>query len=506
MLARGKSAILLCGRIHNIVKHITDNIAFNTLVSYAGRVISSIFALVTVGLMTRALGQERFGEYTTITAYLSMFVILADLGLQVLMTREISRGKNDSSREVSGFFTLRLISSLAFLLIGLAALALFPYSSAIKIGMAIGASGFFFLSVNQLLLGVFQKHLAMHLTALAEVLGRGVQLLLVYLIYTLYIGQRTSYIQLFLFLGAMSAASLVIFVLQYYFTRKFIKIGWKVDIAHCKEILKTTWPIALSIVLTLIYFKIDTIFLSLMKPQADVGIYGVAYRVLESLIFFPAVFAGIMLPILSREAVSNLAQFRVVFNRAFRIITIFAVPMMVGGIVLAYSIANLIGGREFLAAGAPLQALFIATGLIFFGNLLGRAVIALDLQKKAALVYLFGVILNVALNFIFIPKYTYMGAAWTTVVTELMITVFLFWFVWKKARISLEISTIIKAVFAAAFMGLALLVFVPPITTPLSLLRLAVAMVLGGIVYFSTLYLFKGITKQEILAFFDKGK
>ena len=230
-----------------------------------------------------------------------------------------------------------------------------------------------------------------------------------------------------------------------------------------------------------------------MKPQADVGVYGVAYRVLESLLFFPAIFAGIMMPILSQDAVSNMAHFREVFKKSFRVIAMFAFPVVGGGVVLSYSIANIIAGVEFQVAGAPMQALFFAVGIIFFGNLLGRAIIALDLQKKAVFVYLFGVILNVVLNLIFIPKYTYMGAAWTTVATEFLIVVFLFWLIHKKARVSFDIKNTIKAAFAAAFMTIVLFFLVLPITSSLSFLKLIVATLGGGIIYFGALYLLGGV-------------
>ena len=445
------------------------------------------------------LGTERFGEYTTITAYLSMFVILADLGLQALMTREISRLRDGITEIASTFFTLRLLSSAVFLLFGVAASLLFPYSGAVKFGMVIAVSGMFFLSVSQLLLGIFQKHLAMHITAIAEIAGRGLQLLLVYIIFRGNV--QYPILTLYLFLGAMSVASLFIFVLQYFFARKYIKIGWRADFAQWKAILKVSWPIALSIVFTLIYFKIDTIFLSLMKPPGDVGIYGVAYRVLESLIFFPAMFAGIMLPILSKDAAeADLSNFRETFAKALRVITIFAIPVTVGGVILSYSIANLIGGKEFVAAGAPLQALFVATGIIFFGNLFGRVIIALDLAKRAILAYLFGVILNVVLNLMFIPKYTYMGAAWTTVATELLITAFLFYLIWKKAFVgdlgglaaALSPRVAIKSAVAAAVMAGVLLYLVSSISEPLSFTQLGLLTVLGGGIYFGALYVFSG--------------
>jgi O-antigen/teichoic acid export membrane protein len=479
---------------------LSSKIVSNTLISYAGRAVSIAFALIIVGLITRSLGQEGFGEYVTVLAFLSLFVILADLGLHSLMTREISR-EEDSGPVASNFFTLRLIASLFFLLFGFGAAFLFPYTIEVKLGIGIGALGFFFLSVHQLLLGVFQKHLAMHLAALAEIAGRGAQLLFVFLIY-LYVRGETPHIVLFMYLVAMSASSFVIFFLTFLFAQRYTRIGLRFDIPYWLKIIKTTWPIALSIVLTLIYFKIDMIFLSLMKPAADVGIYGAAYRVLEGLIFFPAMFAGILMPILSRDAVNNHAHFKEVFRKSMRVIAIFALPLVGGGVVLSYSITNLIGGKDFIIAGAPMQALFMATGIIFFGNILGRAIIALDLQKKAMFAYLLGVVLNVVLNLIFIPKYTYMGAAWSTVITELLVVAFLFWLVWRKTGAFLDISGVIKAAFAAAVMVGVLLFFASPISAPLSFSGLGLAMLAGAGIYFGVLYVVGGIKRQEVRSLF----
>jgi len=480
---------------------LSSKIASNTLVSYAGRVISIAFALVAIGLITRSLGQEGFGEYTTVLAFLSLFVILADLGLHSLMTREISVETEGLSKIASNFFTLRVITSAFFLLFGFGVAFLFPYTVEVKFGIGIGALGFFFLSMHQLLLGVFQRHLAMHLAALAEIAGRGAQLLFVFLIY-LYMRGETPHILLFSYLVVMSISSFIIFSLTFLFAQRYTKIGLRLDIPYWLKIVKTSWPIALSIVLTLIYFKIDTIFLSLMKPAADVGIYGAAYRVLEGLIFFPAMFAGILMPILSRDAVSNHAHFKEVFRKSMRVIAIFALPLVGGGVVLSYSITNLIGGEDFIIAGAPMQALFIATGIIFFGNILGRAIIALNLQKKAMFAYLLGVVLNVILNLIFIPKYTYMGAAWSTVITEILVVAFLFWLVWRKTGAFLDISGVIKAAFAAAVMTGALLFFTSPITSPLSFLALGAATLAGAGIYFGVLYVVGGMKRHEVRSLF----
>jgi O-antigen/teichoic acid export membrane protein len=478
---------------------LSRSIASNTFISAIARIISIIFSLSVVGIVTRSLGQEGFGEYSTILAYLALFVIAADLGLQSLMTRELSQTNEGFSRIASNYFTLRCTASLIILGVGFVISFAFPYPTHVQIGIGIGAFGFLFLSFTQVLQGIFQKHLAMHLSAIGEVVGRAVQLAMVYVIFQ-------NQVSLWMLLGIMSFASFLIFVLHYYFAQKYIKIRLRFEFRYWLEILKITWPIALSIVLTLVYFKIDTIFLSLMKDQRDVGIYNVAYRALESLLFFPAMFSGIMMPILSREAIMDKEQFRQTLNKSLRVISIFTFPIVCGGIILSYSITTLIGGADFWVSGKPMQILFIACGIIFYGNLLGRAIIALDLQKKAVLVYLIGMLLNVVLNLIYIPQYSYIGAAWTTVGTEALIGIFLFWILWKKTRVEIDFYNLSKIILATGIMGLFLFVLSSPLTQPLSLIKLGIYTLFGAITYFISLYIIKGISSQEMLSFLPRRK
>ncbi|OGZ58094.1 MAG: hypothetical protein A3B96_02460 [Candidatus Spechtbacteria bacterium RIFCSPHIGHO2_02_FULL_43_15b] len=508
--------MLLYGHIHNFnayqnandnkfVTSISNKIALNAAISAGSRLVSMAFGLVSVSLVIRTLGQEGFGQYSTVLAYLALFVIAADLGLHSLMAREISRSERDLSAVSSNFFSLRFAGTVIFLALGFLLCFLFPYPIEVKMAIGLGSFGFLFLSMSQILLVVFQKYLTLHKAAIAEVLGRTVQVLFVYLIYIrfgdLNITTSENMSQgkvLYLFILVMSLASLTIFFFEFVFVRKTVKISLNFKFKEWYQILKVAWPIALSIALTLIYFKIDTIFLSVMKPPEHVGIYGAAYRVLESLIFFPAMFAGIMMPILSKEVTKSLKDFNNVLAKSLKAVSVFAFPTAVGGILLSYSIVSLIGGKEFLAAGLTMQILFIAIGLIFFGNILGRAVIALDLQKKATAAYLFGVVLNVALNIIFIPKYSYLGAAWTTVVTELMIVAFLFLLVKLKTDLKVKWGDLWKILGSCVVMGVFLYAFANPITEPLPLWKLGIAIVIGAVSYFGALYIIKGVDIKEI--------
>lgn len=465
-------------------------IAYNTFISAGARIIGVALSLVNIGLIARYLGQEGFGEYSLILAFLSIFNILADLGLYSLMTREISRPGADEKKIASNIFTLRVAILLFFLILAVISIWLFPYSYRVKVGVAIVTISILFLSASQVLMGIFQKYLKTDKAALSEVIGRAVQLGLVILFIYLDSG-------FFALLVALTVGALVIFILNFLFARKYVALTLAFDFSYWKEVIKVALPIALSIVLTLIYFKIDSIFLSLKfinrssaNPISDVGIYNIPYKVLEGLIFFPSMFVGLIFPLLSKFALSGMEQFKKIFQKTLDILIIIIVPLVIGLFMLSLPIVILIGGKEFAVSSPVLKILSFAIGLIFLGNLFGNAIIALNKQKVGAWIYFIGMAFNIITNLIFIPKYSYIGAASTTLATEFLVTILMFCLISKTIRYLPSFKIILKAIFAGLFMGFFLYYFQAH--------NLFLVVGLGAAIYFGILYLIKGIKKEEV--------
>ncbi len=469
---------------------LTGKIAYNTVISIMGRVLGVALSLISIGFIARYLGQEGFGYYSLILAFLSTFSILADFGLYSLMIREISRPNADEKKIASNIFTLRIVVLIICLSLAFIVAWFLPYSYIVKIGIAVGAIAFFFLSGSQVLMGVFQKYLHTDRAALSEIISRSVQLGLVILFLELNLG-------LLAVLVALIAGSVVGFFLNLYFARKYIPISLSFDFSYWKKLIKIAFPVAVSIVLTLIYFKIDSIFLSLKfinsssaNPIADVGIYNIAYRVLEGLIFFPAMLVGLIMPLLSNFAFNNQKKFKQIFQKTFNILIIFIVPIVIGLILLASPIVVLVGGKSFGVSAPVLKILSFAIGIIFLGNLFGQSIVALDKQKTAAWIYFGGMIFNVVANLIFIPKYSYLGAAMTTVFTELLVTILMLVLIYKTLHYFPSFKIILKTFLAGAIMGGFIYYFIN--------WNLFILVIIGAIIYFGILYLIKGVTKEEL--------
>ena len=118
------------------------------------------------------------------------------------------------------------------------------------------------------------------------------------------------------------------YLFSFFLSRKFLVFSLKFDYDYWKYILREAIPLGVIIVLGLIYFKIDTIMLSVMKDSHAVGIYSATYKVLEILYTIPAMFMGSVFPIISRYIKDGDKRASFGFKRSFDFISILAFPCL----------------------------------------------------------------------------------------------------------------------------------------------------------------------------------
>ncbi len=459
-------------------------IALNTIISAAARVVGTALALVTIGLITRYLTKTEWGEYSIMLTFGGIFAVLAEGGLYQLMVREISKDGVNEEEVASNIFTIRLLFGLFIFALAPLISLLFPYSAQARWGIVVGMVGFWFLSGSQVTMGIFQKYLRMEKVALAELAGRVAQLILIFL----FIRWRLDF---FWIVATLALGGLVNFLIIYWLAQGHIvmQLRWVWD--FWKKIIRQSYPLALAGILTMIYFSSDSLIISIFKPAADVGIYRLSYKILESLIFFPAMFVGLVMPILARTAFSDWPQFKKVLQRGQEVLLIFALPLVLGTLVLSPQIIGLLGGQNYPESIGVLNILIVAVGIIFFGTLFSYVLIALGKQKALLWISAVGAVFNVGANLIFIPRYSYWAAAFTTVLTELLVTVLMMAVIARTAPLPLAAKTAFKSLAAALIMAAVLWQWRD--------LNLLVLLVLAGAVYFGFLYLLRGFSIRELL-------
>ncbi|MCK4745333.1 flippase [Candidatus Parcubacteria bacterium] len=466
------------------VKSLRQQIAHNSIIQTVGKFVSVFLGVIALGIMTRYLGPEKFGQYTIVVAFLQFFAILADMGLMLVTTQMISRPNADVQKTLSNLFTFRFFASLIFFSIAPIAVLFFPYPPIVKTAIFIFTLSFFLLSLIQVLTGLFQKELKMAKVAAADIIGKGTMTALVAL--AAYLDLGLIWILIAAIIGNIFNFSYLLFS-----TIRIIKIRFAFDFDIWKKILKRSWPIAISIAFNLVYLKADTIILSLTHSSADVGIYGISFRFLEILIMLPTMFMGLILPLLSNYwAAKNFDKFKKILQMAFNAIIIMAVPMVVGAFFLADKLIIAIAGKDFISAAPVLKIIVLASAMVFIGTLYGHTIVALEKQRKMIWAYAATAALSMAAYLIFIPRYSYFGAAWATVFAETLIAAICFWMVAKTTKMLPDISILFKTLLASGIMAAALYYFQSQ--------HLFLLLPMSIVVYFVSLYLLKGFSKELV--------
>lgn len=461
-------------------------VARNFSIQLIGKLLAILVGLFSVGILTRSLGTTGFGEYTTAITYLQLFGVIVDFGLTLTLVVMISEEGAHAEKLIGNIFGLRIITgAILFSIAPVVALAL-PWSSEIKQAILVGSFAYVLMGGATLLVGVFQRYQAMWRAGLAEILNRIALLIFIALF---------AYLKLDVvwMIGASVIANAIWLYAMLRLARPFVHIQFLTQQKIWKEVWTRSWPIAVSIFFNLLYLKGDIIFLSFYRDQTEVGIYGVTYRVLDMLTALPVMFMGILLPlVVNTWSAGNKKEFRAHVRRTFDVFMIAAVPIMVGTQVVADRLMLLIAGPGYEASGDVLRLLIFAVLGVFLGALFGHLVVALNKQKPMTWGYVAVAVVTIIGYFLFIPPYGMWGAAWMTLMSEVLIALITFLVVCNVAKITPNLVVTGKALVASGVMYIVLKF----ITLPSVLLDL----VLATIVYVLVMLLIKGIRIEDIKA------
>jgi len=475
----------------------TKLVATSTAVQFVGKLVVMLLGLGTIALITRYLGVAGFGQFTTIFAYVSFLSVFADFGFFAVLVTQLAQGRGEPKKIVSNIMTLRALLGIAIYLVGFAVGLLLPYQDAVKLGIGIIAGAWFGQSVNQTLIGIFQVNQAMVKPVLADILGKLAVLGLVW--FSIFLGLPFHMVLVSYFIGAF-----ITLLINLYLVRAYVEVALAFDFSYWLKVIKLAAPMAAVLVFGFIYFKADTVILSLIKGPVDVGIYGVPYKLIEVLLVFPSIFMGTVLPFITRYLANHDARMAGAFAKASHFLILIGLPVLLIGILLAKQLVTLLGGAEFTTAatvmlgstavGAPmiLQILLVAVFLSYLSHLTTYVVVAAGRQGSLVIPNILFAIANIGLNILAIPYYSYFAAATITVLTELAVLAVSFGIIWVKiGRFLPDFRYVARALTANAIL-VGLIYPLREVSLPVVLL---IAVALYGLLGLG----FKLITREELL-------
>jgi len=390
------------------------SLAKNTLWQTLGRIVMLVCSLVTAHFLTRFLGLEVWGNYIFITTVVLMVFNLADFGTGTITVKKLAKDKIDPKERkiiLGQALSLKIIFCLAALLLLIGPVLTLNQFEGIRTLTLLSSLVIIFLSLRTLAEAFFMANLDFVAKTIFEVSASLISVLGIAV--TILISQQVTLAQaLFIWLlSAMTSATMAIILLQKKTAFSFLptKIG-------LKNFLKQSAPVGTrQLVFALYDAGIDSFFLKTLIGSGAVGLYGLSYKIYTNLILGAAFFMNSLFPIIikkpSRHLPKTLKQGGLLLLTAG---TIIGLAMVLGGAV----IVNLIGGEDFTPAVGVLQILSLALVFGYLNHLTGYTMIALGAQRQLLYLSLLALLINLAGNWLFIPKLGIIGAAWVTVATE----------------------------------------------------------------------------------------
>lgn len=397
---------------------------------------------MTIPYVSRILGVENIGRVNFSISYANSFLIFACLGIPVYGLTAIAKVKDDFDKRSKIFSEIFLLNVICSLIVSIIYAASLCYVDSLRQEITLllisGLSIFFsFFSVDWYYSGI-QKFKAITARSIAT--------------------KIVSFCGIFMFVRDRSSlvAYLILFI-----SSTFIGNSWNLYQIMSKEVkFRITFdfkhhlkPIFLLFCATLaatIYTMIDSILLGFLSTFSEVGYYTSCLKIVRIFMQVTISAGVVILPAISSAVgEADFAKVNYLLEKGFAFASFFVVPITLGLALIADPFVPLFFGQEFRAAVPTMRLLSFVVLFVGIGHTFGSQIL-IGFSKNTQLLTatIFGLIINLGLNWVLIPHLGAVGAAVTNIMTELVVLFITIYYSYKIKTISIQWGLLLKAIIS----------------------------------------------------------
>lgn len=461
----------------------------NTLISLIGQAVTWTSTFVLTIAYGRFLGDIKFGELYFAITFVMLIGFPLEFGFNQQLTRDVAQVPEKAMRYLST--TLLLKFMLWPVLYGIILLICFVLNYAPETRMLVAICGITLLcgSIANTFGALHNSFERVIYPVIGTILEKGISALIGYLL--LKTGASVVAMAYVLLVG--SAANALWQAINGF---RLQGLHLTFDKQLLGKLIQSSIPFLAYGVLGVIYYRLDTVLLSLETSDAVVGWYGAGYRLFDTLIFLPnIVILAIMYPLLSKFSVTSEATLKMAIEKSLNFLLFCGIPIATAMIVAAPHIIGFMYHREEFVHSIPvLQAL--APGLIFLyiNTVLSTTLMSIKQEKKVTIMAAIALVFNLGLNLWLIPLWQHVGAAFVTSLTELLLlclaTCFIPRHLWPWRSILVGVKVTVASLAMAGAMWL------------LYSFSLFVLLPVGALVYLIMVVLLRTIPRSDMQALY----
>lgn len=461
-----------------------QTIAKNTFWLVFGTLLSRIIRLAIVVYAARVLGTSEYGTFSYALSIAALLTVFLDFGVNAIITRESARDLSVQKTYFSTALIIKLVMfAVVFALILVAAPAIIrQHEVVVLFPLVVLMMGFDSLRDFGMSLARAQER--MELESTVQIITN------VMIVVAGFIALWISRSAQSLVWGYVMGTGLGMIIAFYPFWEYIKKPFAAFDKTLVKKILIASWPFGMLGIMSGVMLNTDTIMLGWFRDLSDVGVYGAVQRVVQVIYFLPGFLAIASFPLMAR-LITNVEKMKRVLERGLSLLSMVAVPITVGGALVAYEILFVLYGTQYMAGVMAFRLMCLTILPAFLSSMFGNALFALNKERKLIWYVLLGIFGNFFFNLLLIPVWGIEGAALSTVLNQSIITMYLVWLLRKEFhfRVFHQIGKIVvaTAVMAVGIVGLKAADF-----------PVYVLIIVGVILYFGVLFALKEESLNEV--------
>lgn len=448
-------------------------------------IVTSLLAFVWTIFTARYLGVSDYGLFGFAVSTTALFNVINDLGMGTQIVRAIATDNSVAEKYLGNAFPLKLMLAIVYFIVIFLILIVLKSSYLTMIVTLLMAFEVVIQNLTGLLNSTFQAFERLKYNAFSSMIVNGLNFILI-------LGAIFFDLGLFGIVFAYITANCCALIYNIFILRgKFVIPKLEVDPAFCKKLLIVGIPFAITGVCYTIYYQIDIIMLTTMVGDYATGMYNATYKLINVLSLFYAIYSAVVFPVMSKLYKSKKNMLNFGFEKSIKYLLLITIPLSFGMSFYASDLIVFVYGTQYAYADAILQILIWTIVFLFVNGACTNLLNASHKEVSVTKIYIIAAIFNICVNFVLIPRYSYIGASVATVLSDILICIICFYVLKQINQLPRRklIVDILKIVISTGVLAIALYILN---------LSMWLALPVGIIIYFVVIFLLKTLDEDDI--------
>jgi len=455
----------------------------NSLVLIVAEAVRRVLSFVVAILIARPLSVDDFGRFGLAMALGGIFGVLANFGLNPLLTRKIAARPEHGGREFGTVLGLKLLFGIIAGGAMIVLARLMHYDHAAFMAVTLAAIIVPADAIETASIALFDGYQRMALSSIVTLVKSVLLLGLVALAVVMHFGLR-GVMTAYLVGGWLTAAFTVALV-----GRVARHVTLRPEATQWRPLMREAAPFMLIGLVWMLAFRVDMVLLERLSGDWAAGLYRAGYAFFEILLALPILATRALYPALAEGMGRGGEAWRDLLASAFRVYLLIALPIAVGCFVVGDRVVPLFYGDKYYAGGRVVWLCGSFLWLWFGTMTLGWALTAADRLKVVLAGNVLAMTVNVLVNLWLIPRRGIMGAAIATVASESTLLIYFMFMTRQWLRGLLRRTIPWRALPAGLALGL--------VAWLLREANFALVVLAGAATYFAGAWLFGALNKNE---------